>query len=199
MLALVDPQKCLLDPPRCAWLAIQPLLGMDFVHGPRHPSCSCLVSIFDIMQKIKSNIDIPNRVQWIQLSGEKRDVEASSRRDGPTSNVTSIAEADLNIYKEAFNIVIDETIVNKDRILAILYPAPVPNHTLKHKMSPQNVVLPSENAHGEKDGTATATCYCGAVQIEVPTEGEGLIDTFICHCTDCRKITARQASWNSCH
>jgi len=56
---------------------------------------------------------------------------------------------------------------------------------------PEKIALPSEGAHGDKNGTATATCYCGAVQIEVPTEGEGLIDTFICHCTDCRKITAR--------
>ncbi|KXT08317.1 hypothetical protein AC579_1795 [Pseudocercospora musae] len=64
-------------------------------------------------------------------------------------------------------------------------------------MSPQNIFLPSENAHGEdKNGTATATCYCGAVQIEVPTEGEGLVDTFICHCTDCRKITASMFASN---
>jgi hypothetical protein len=55
----------------------------------------------------------------------------------------------------------------------------------------EKINLPSEGAHGEKNGTATATCYCGAVQIEVPTEGEGFVDTFICHCTDCRKITAR--------
>jgi hypothetical protein len=55
----------------------------------------------------------------------------------------------------------------------------------------EKINLPSEGAHGERDGTATATCYCGAVQIEVPTEGDGLVDTFICHCTDCRKITAR--------
>jgi hypothetical protein len=58
----------------------------------------------------------------------------------------------------------------------------------------EKIVLPSEGAHGEKNGTATATCYCGAVQIEVPTEGDGLVDTFICHCTDCRKITARYVS-----
>jgi hypothetical protein len=53
------------------------------------------------------------------------------------------------------------------------------------------IYLPTDGAHGEKNGTATATCYCGAVQIEVPTEGEGLVDAFLCHCTDCRKITAR--------
>ena len=58
-------------------------------------------------------------------------------------------------------------------------------------------VLPSEGAHDDNNGTATATCYCGAVQIEVPTEGEGLVDTFICHCTDCHKITARYASSDS--
>jgi hypothetical protein len=61
---------------------------------------------------------------------------------------------------------------------------------------PENVPLPSEGAHGEKNGRATATCYCGAVQIEVPTEGEGLVDTFICHCTDCRKITASMFASN---
>jgi hypothetical protein len=63
-----------------------------------------------------------------------------------------------------------------------------------------------------KDGEATATCYCGAIQLAFvsqylfvekpifmtqhsdatlqPTAAPGLIDTFICHCTDCRKITA---------
>ena len=57
---------------------------------------------------------------------------------------------------------------------------------------------------------ATATCYCGAVQLEFvrsmhhsdskltsqPTEGDGLIDTFVCHCTDCRKITASMFASN---
>ncbi|KAF1358553.1 hypothetical protein EJ07DRAFT_166797 [Lizonia empirigonia] len=60
----------------------------------------------------------------------------------------------------------------------------------------EKIVLPSEGAHGERDGTATATCYCGAVQIEVPTSGDGLVDTFICHCTDCRKITASMFASN---
>ena len=58
----------------------------------------------------------------------------------------------------------------------------------------EGIFLPSEGAHGDINGTATATCYCGTVQIEVPTEGEGLVDTFICNCTDCRKITARYVS-----
>ncbi|KAH7371145.1 Mss4-like protein [Pyrenochaeta sp. MPI-SDFR-AT-0127] len=40
------------------------------------------------------------------------------------------------------------------------------------------------------DSEATATCYCGAVQLAFPTTGQGLLDSFLCHCTDCRKITA---------
>ncbi|KAH7075060.1 Mss4-like protein [Paraphoma chrysanthemicola] len=41
-----------------------------------------------------------------------------------------------------------------------------------------------------KDDEATATCYCGAVQLAFPTSGPGLVSTFVCNCTDCRKITA---------
>ncbi|KAI4649298.1 hypothetical protein J4E93_003614 [Alternaria ventricosa] len=41
-----------------------------------------------------------------------------------------------------------------------------------------------------KEGEATATCYCGAVQLAFPTTAPGLVDIFVCHCTDCRKITA---------
>ncbi|RMZ73133.1 glutathione-dependent formaldehyde-activating gfa [Pyrenophora seminiperda CCB06] len=63
-------------------------------------------------------------------------------------------------------------------------------------MSDNKIALPSEGAHGDRNGTATATCYCGAVQIEVPTEGEGLVDSFICYCTDCRKITASMFASN---
>ncbi|KAJ5890929.1 uncharacterized protein N7473_007157 [Penicillium subrubescens] len=47
-----------------------------------------------------------------------------------------------------------------------------------------------------KEGQATATCYCGAVQLAFPTQGPGLIDTFTCHCTDCRKITASMFATN---
>jgi hypothetical protein len=41
-----------------------------------------------------------------------------------------------------------------------------------------------------KEDSATATCFCGAVQLAFPTQGPGLLSTFVCHCTDCRKITA---------
>ncbi|KAL4982524.1 Mss4-like protein [Aspergillus falconensis] len=48
-------------------------------------------------------------------------------------------------------------------------------------------------SHGDR---ATATCFCGAVQLSFPTEAPGLIDTFVCHCTDCRKITASMFASN---
>ncbi|KAJ5786863.1 uncharacterized protein N7503_012075 [Penicillium pulvis] len=47
-----------------------------------------------------------------------------------------------------------------------------------------------------KGHQATATCYCGAVQIAFPTQGPGLVDTFLCHCPDCRKITASMFASN---
>jgi hypothetical protein len=49
-------------------------------------------------------------------------------------------------------------------------------------------------ASGADDGwskkdSATATCYCGAVQLAFPTQGPGMVGTFLCHCNDCRKFT----------
>ncbi|KAL2851896.1 Mss4-like protein [Aspergillus pseudoustus] len=50
---------------------------------------------------------------------------------------------------------------------------------------------------GWSDGErATATCFCGTVQLSFPTQGPGLVDTFICHCSDCRKITASMFASN---
>ncbi|KAF1937376.1 hypothetical protein EJ02DRAFT_412506 [Clathrospora elynae] len=43
---------------------------------------------------------------------------------------------------------------------------------------------------------ATATCFCGAVQLAFPTEGPGLVNSFVCNCTDCRKITASMFASN---
>jgi len=56
-------------------------------------------------------------------------------------------------------------------------------------------------AHGPNDGyskedEATATCFCGAVQLAFPTEGPGLVDSFVCNCTDCHKITASMFASN---
>jgi hypothetical protein len=47
-----------------------------------------------------------------------------------------------------------------------------------------------------KEDSATATCFCGAVQLSFPTVAPGLVSTFVCHCTDCRKITASMFASN---
>ncbi|KFZ12576.1 hypothetical protein V501_04146 [Pseudogymnoascus sp. VKM F-4519 (FW-2642)] len=47
-----------------------------------------------------------------------------------------------------------------------------------------------------KEDEATATCFCGAVQLAFPTQGPGLVDTFVCNCVDCRKITASMFASN---
>ncbi|CAG9956619.1 unnamed protein product [Clonostachys rosea f. rosea IK726] len=46
------------------------------------------------------------------------------------------------------------------------------------------------------DEEATATCFCGAVQLAFPTQGPGLVQTFVCNCSDCRKITASMFASN---
>ncbi|EWZ48572.1 Mss4-like protein [Fusarium oxysporum f. sp. albedinis] len=35
---------------------------------------------------------------------------------------------------------------------------------------------------------ATATCFCGAVQLVLPLKKPGLLNRHVCHCIDCRKI-----------
>ncbi|GIC93152.1 GFA family protein [Aspergillus udagawae] len=54
----------------------------------------------------------------------------------------------------------------------------------------------SANDGWSTEDQATATCYCGIVQLVFPTQGPGLLDTFACHCTDCRKITASMFATN---
>lgn len=46
------------------------------------------------------------------------------------------------------------------------------------------------------DTQATATCFCGSVQMVVPTTAPGLSSTFTCHCPDCHKITASMYASN---
>ncbi|KAF2798029.1 hypothetical protein K505DRAFT_297324 [Melanomma pulvis-pyrius CBS 109.77] len=43
---------------------------------------------------------------------------------------------------------------------------------------------------------ATATCFCGKVQLVLPTKAPGLVNTFVCNCTDCHKITASMFASN---
>ncbi|KAE8453770.1 hypothetical protein EG329_009282 [Mollisiaceae sp. DMI_Dod_QoI] len=47
-----------------------------------------------------------------------------------------------------------------------------------------------------KEHEATATCFCGAVQLAFPTDGPGLVNTFVCNCYDCHKITASMFASN---
>ncbi|KAI0887832.1 Mss4-like protein [Annulohypoxylon maeteangense] len=56
-------------------------------------------------------------------------------------------------------------------------------------------------ASGASDGwstetEATATCFCGAVQLVFPLQKPGLVETFVCNCTDCHKITASMFATN---
>ncbi|TGJ85022.1 hypothetical protein E0Z10_g3739 [Xylaria hypoxylon] len=46
------------------------------------------------------------------------------------------------------------------------------------------------------DTEATATCFCGTVQLALPTESPGLVEVFVCNCSDCRKITASMFASN---
>lgn len=74
-------------------------------------------------------------------------------------------------------------------------------------MSNPNIPLPSEGAKGvQPDGRATATCFCGAVQLLLvsfdpnflddltdsfqPVEGPDFVAAFVCNCTDDHKIHA---------
>ncbi|KAH7377892.1 hypothetical protein BKA66DRAFT_421564 [Pyrenochaeta sp. MPI-SDFR-AT-0127] len=41
-----------------------------------------------------------------------------------------------------------------------------------------------------EDDEATATCYCGAVQLDFVTGKKGLVNSFVCNYPDSRKLTA---------
>ncbi|KAH0334279.1 hypothetical protein KCU81_g9525, partial [Aureobasidium melanogenum] len=49
-------------------------------------------------------------------------------------------------------------------------------------------VIQLSNDGWSTDEEATATCFCGAVQLVLPLRKPGLVNRHICHCTDCRKI-----------
>ncbi|KAH6607077.1 hypothetical protein Trco_003390 [Trichoderma cornu-damae] len=46
------------------------------------------------------------------------------------------------------------------------------------------------------DTEGTATCICGTVQLAFPTEAPGFVNTFVCNCFDCRKVTASMFASN---
>ncbi|ORY61472.1 Mss4-like protein [Pseudomassariella vexata] len=56
--------------------------------------------------------------------------------------------------------------------------------------------FPLANDGWSKEDEATVTCFCGAVQLAFPTQGPGLVNTFVCNCTDCHMITASQFASN---
>ncbi|KAF7556275.1 hypothetical protein G7Z17_g1558 [Cylindrodendrum hubeiense] len=64
------------------------------------------------------------------------------------------------------------------------------------KSKPYFPLAGSANNGWSTEDKATATCFCGAVQLSFPTHGPGLVDTFLCHCTDCRKLTASMFASN---
>ncbi|EIM85860.1 uncharacterized protein STEHIDRAFT_121864 [Stereum hirsutum FP-91666 SS1] len=49
---------------------------------------------------------------------------------------------------------------------------------------------------GPKKVKPRPQCFCGAVQLAFPTEGPGLVDSFVCNCSDCHKITASMFASN---
>ncbi|TVY21809.1 hypothetical protein LARI1_G000187, partial [Lachnellula arida] len=76
------------------------------------------------------------------------------------------------------------------------YTTAMPSLTEADKSKPY---VPLANLTGDGWSTedeATATCFCGAVQIVVPTNAPGLINTFVCNCSDCHKITASMFASN---
>ncbi|KAL1725144.1 Mss4-like protein [Schizophyllum commune] len=69
--------------------------------------------------------------------------------------------------------------------------------------SKQSYFPPAGLAHDgwSTEDEASATCFCGTVQLSFliarqPTQGPGLVDTFVCNCYDCRKITASMFASN---
>ncbi|MCJ1255275.1 hypothetical protein MMC24_003091 [Lignoscripta atroalba] len=44
--------------------------------------------------------------------------------------------------------------------------------------------------------STTETCFCGAVQLAFSIEGDDLVNTFVCNCTDCHKVTASMFASN---
>ncbi|KAF2494484.1 hypothetical protein BU16DRAFT_527564 [Lophium mytilinum] len=64
------------------------------------------------------------------------------------------------------------------------------------KSKPYIPLAGAANDGWSTEDSATATCFCGTVQLAFPTAGPGLVSTFVCHCTDCRKITASMFASN---
>ncbi|OTB14633.1 hypothetical protein K445DRAFT_334830 [Daldinia sp. EC12] len=68
--------------------------------------------------------------------------------------------------------------------------------TTTDKSKPDFPLAGLANDGWSKEDEATATCFCGAVQLAFPTQGPGYVGTFVCNCTDCHKITASMFATN---
>ncbi|KDN71234.1 hypothetical protein CSUB01_08444 [Colletotrichum sublineola] len=81
------------------------------------------------------------------------------------------------------------------------------------KTSPSYIPLAGVAEDGwSTEDEATATCLCGTVQLAFkkaragylnngpaqPTQGPGLVNRFLCHCADCRKISSSMFCSNFC-
>jgi len=64
------------------------------------------------------------------------------------------------------------------------------------KSKPHFPLAGSANDGWSNEDEATATCFCGAVQLAFPTQGPGLVNSFVCNCTDCHKLTASMFASN---
>ncbi|KAJ6524418.1 Mss4-like protein [Mycena vulgaris] len=64
------------------------------------------------------------------------------------------------------------------------------------KSKPYIPLANSANDGWSTEEEATATCFCGAVQLSFPTQGPGFVDIFVYNCPDCRKITASMFATN---
>ncbi|PKX88647.1 GFA family protein [Aspergillus novofumigatus IBT 16806] len=75
-------------------------------------------------------------------------------------------------------------------------PTPASSVLDADKLKPYIPLASLANDGWSRDNEATATCYCGTVQIAFPTVGPGFLYAFVCNCTDCRKITASMFASN---
>ncbi|KAJ6461169.1 Mss4-like protein [Mycena vitilis] len=56
-------------------------------------------------------------------------------------------------------------------------------------------VAAGEDENCSSDAEATATCFCGAVQLKFAIQGPGFL-SFICNCADCHKFSGTMFSVN---
>ncbi|KAF8202744.1 Mss4-like protein [Mycena galopus ATCC 62051] len=72
----------------------------------------------------------------------------------------------------------------------------MPASALADRSQPWFPLAGSATDGWSNDEEATATCFCGAVQLKFPTQGPGFIGSFLCNCADCHKITASMIGAN---